>query len=250
MTRVAERQTGVRSSRARFERRARTARRRLWRAWALGLLLAALSAALVWVVAFSSVLAVTGVRVDGVSGDEAVAVRGIADDALGTPLARVDLSAIERRVSERKAIAEVTVERSWPRTLVVHAAPRTPAIVLKNPDGQLEVVDAAGVAYGTVGDRPAGVPLVNASTAAGVTPDALSAALSVVRSLPPELAHSVSDITVSSANLVTFSHGRTEVVWGGADQAQLKVRILQALLRTKPLPTLIDVSAPETPVSK
>ena len=96
--------------------------------------------------------------------------------------------------------------------------------------------------------REWGVPLVTASSDAGSSKEALKAALSLIRALPADLADQITTISVSSANLVTFKLGEVDVVWGGADQPTRKVAILRALLKTGP--TAIDVSAPDTPVTR
>lgn len=245
---VASGRRGLASSQERFGARARGVRRRPWRRWLGGLACLALTVAAGWALWYSSLLTVRSVEVDGVGAADAAAVRAIAAGSTGTQLARVDTGALERAVRARRSVADASVERSWPSTLAVHVVPRRPALVLQNPNGQLEVVDARGVAYATTTSRIAGVPLVSATSNAAVTADALTAALSVVRALPPTLGHSVRDITVSSASLVTFTTDHTQVVWGGSEQAPLKVRIISALLRQKP--RLIDVSAPRTPVSR
>ena len=58
----------------------------------------------------------------------------------------------------------------------------------------------------------------------------------------------MSGIKVSSANLITFTLGSRTVVWGGGEDSARKVAILTALLRTKA--KVIDVSAPDTPVTR
>lgn len=208
----------------------------------------AVVAVLVWLAFWSPVLAVRTVQVTGVTGADKTAVSGLVDVARGTPLARVDLGAVEERVRSRRTIAEVSVERGWPSTLRVRAVPRRPALVLKNPQGQLEVVDATGVAFGVVKTPPAGVPVVTAASTKGTTQAALESALSMIRTLPEDLASQVSAIRVSTANLVEFTLGGVKVVWGGADAADRKLEILRALLPTKP--EVIDVSAPDTPVTR
>ncbi|MFW5470266.1 cell division protein FtsQ/DivIB [Knoellia sp. CPCC 206435] len=232
----------------RFRERALERRRRPWRRalWMLASL--ALVAGLVWLTFWSPVLAVRSVEVSGVTGADRTAVAGLVGVDRGTPLARVDLDAVEQRVRTRKTIAEVSVERGWPSTLRVRTVSRQPALVLKNPQGQLEVVDSTGISYDVVTVPPAGIPVVTAASSEGTTKEALEAALSVVSTLPPALARQVSAIRVSTANLVSFTLGGVEVVWGGADAAERKLRILQALLPTKA--KVIDVSAPETPVTR
>lgn len=240
--------TGLASSRGRFQRRASAGRRRAWKlaAYAGGVL--TLLLILVWVVYFTSVFSVRSVEVDGVPTGERSVIERLAAVPMGTPLARVDASGVIARVGSRPTVSEVSVQRSWPSTLVIHATPRTPALVVRNPKGELQVVDAQGIAYTTVPVPPKGVPVATAASSAGLSKEALQAALSVVEVLPSAQRARVSDVTVSGADLVTFSLGRTRVVWGGAQQPDRKLQILQALMRTSP--KVIDVSAPETPVSR
>lgn len=223
----------------------RARRRRRGALVATGLLLALAA----WAVWFSPWFVARDVTVEGVTGSEAAAVRAAVAGRLGTPLVLVDLDAAAADVARaRRPLAEARVERSWPGTLLVRVVPRRPALVLRNPKGQLEVVDAGGLSYATVATRPAGVPLVTATGSAGMTPDALRAALGVVRVLPAGLARTVTSVTVSSADLVSFTTGTTTVRWGGAGEEERKLELVQALLRRHPRE--IDVSAPDTPVTR
>ena len=240
--------SGVASSANRFRERALSHRRRPWRRALLVALAAALVAALVWVVGWSTWLGVDRVEVTGVTGAEAQAVARLVEVPIGTPLARVDTEVVGARVRERVTVAEVSVRRSWPGTLTVEVVPRSAALVVRNPQGRLEVVDSEGVTFGTVRSAPKGVPVVTATGAEGTTQEALRSSLALLEALPPELSRSVSGIRVSSANLVTFTLGPRTVVWGGGEDSARKVAILTALLRTKA--KVIDVSAPDTPVTR
>jgi cell division protein FtsQ len=225
-----------------------SARRRPWRlaAWTLGLL--TLVGSLIWVVGFRPILVVRSVEVVGVPASEIEAIAKTAAVPMGEPLARVDDDAIAGRVSQRANLADVSIERSWPSTLVIHASPRVPVLVAKNPQGQLHVVDVNGVAFAQVRMAPKGVPMVNAASESALSKDALLAAVSVVKALPRTLQQRVSDVTVSGANLVTLRIGRTTVVWGGMNDPEKKLTVLKALLTGKP--DVIDVSAPDTPVTR
>ncbi len=239
---------GVASAAVRFEERAALARRRPWRQVLWAVLLLAVAAALAWLLWWSPVLSMRTVEVSGVTGPEAKAVAALVRVPTGTPLARVDTGAVAARVRTRISVAEVSVERSWPGTLVVRVEPRTPVVVVKNPEGQLEVVDRSGVVYRVVTRAPDGIPVVTAASDAAMTRAAVGAAIAVVEALPADLSARVSRVTVSSADLVTFHLGGVTVVWGGAGEGQRKVAIISALLRTHP--QLIDVSAPDTPVTR
>ncbi len=242
------RPTGVASAPVRFRDRAVRARRRPWRiaAWLLGV--AALGSTAVWAVFFSTLLTAQQVEVRGVTGAEATAVLQSAAVPVGAPLALIDTGAVRRRVASRLPIAAATVERHWPHTIVIQAVPRTPALAVRNSQGRLQVVDASGVAYATVSAVPRGVPLATAQSDQALTADALRAALSAMDALPADLRAGASDVVVSSADLVEFRLGKTTVVWGGADDAALKARIVAALLPKRP--HQIDVSAPDTPVTR
>lgn len=239
---------GVRSSATRFRERASARRQRPWRRMLSVLLAVAVVAALVWVLGWSSLLGVRDVDVVGVDGVEASAVADLVQVADGTPLARVDTGAVAERVRSRVSVAEVSVQRSWPSTLVVDVVARTPAIVVQNPEGQLEVVDSTGVSFAVVKEAPVGVPVVTATDSRGTSRDALKAALALLDELPPQLAEDVSAVKVSSATLVTFTLDGRTVVWGGGEEGARKVAILLALLPTKA--KTIDVSAPNTPVTR
>lgn len=236
------------SSAGRFRERELANRRRPWRRVLLALVAVGVAASIVWVLGWSSLLGVSDVEVTGVTGAEATAVAELVEVPVGTPLARVDTDAVADRVRGRVTVAEVSVRRSWPRTLAVDVVLRTPAIVVKNPQGQLEVVDAEGIAFEVVKSAPKGVPIVTARGPEGATREALLSALALLNALPPEMATQVSGITVSSANLVTFTLGKRTVVWGSGEDSVRKVAILTALLPTKA--KVIDVSAPDTPVTR
>jgi cell division protein FtsQ len=239
---------GVTSSANRFRERALSNRRRPWRRAFLVVLAAATLGLLAWVVGWSTWLGLDEVEVTGATGPEAAAVVTLVDVPMGTPLARVDTEAVGARVRERVTIAEVSVRRSWPGTLTVEVVPRSAALVVRNPQGRLEVVDAEGVSFGTVRAVPKGVPVVTATGAEGTTREALLSSLALLEALPADLAGKVSGIKVSSANLITFTLGERTVVWGGGEDSARKVAILTALLRTKA--KVIDVSAPDTPVTR
>ena len=239
---------GVASSANRFRERALSNRRRPWRRALLVVVAVATIAALAWVVGWSSWLGVDDVEVVGVTGPEADAVARLVEVPLGTPLARVDTEAVGARVRERVTVAEVSVRRSWPGTLTVEVVPRSAALVVRNPQGRLEVVDAEGVTFGTVRAVPRGVPVVTATGAEGTTREALQSSLALLEALPADLGRKVSGIKVSSANLVTFTLASRTVVWGSGEDSARKVAILTALLDTKA--KVIDVSAPDTPVTR
>lgn len=227
----------------RFAARARRSRRRpgtaLW--CLLGLLLSGAVAA--WVLFASPLLTVRTVTVTGVPTAAAAEVRQRAAVPIGRPLARVDTSAVAARALAPD-LAAVTVHRSFPATLVISVQPRVAVLAVRNPEGQVEVRDRYGIAFGTMSTPPAGVPVLDPGQRP-LTPAAVAAVSTVLQSLPTARRGEVSHVSVSDAGLVSFRLGRLEVVWGDASDSALKQRVLNALARTAR--SRIDVSAPRTP---
>jgi cell division protein FtsQ len=199
-------------------------------------------------VEFSPVLVTHSVRVEGVPVGEVSTIVGRADVPMGTPLAKVDTLAIARRVIATRTLAEVTVSRSWPSTIVISARLRVPVLAVKDPQGQVQVVDSQGDAYAIVSAPPKGVPLIS-TVESPPSKESLRAAISVLQALPSGQRSAVTDVAVLGANMVTFKLGAVSVVWGGESEPELKVKVMTDLLRQKGVGT-IDVSAPHTPATR
>jgi len=209
-------------------------------------LIVAVVAGGVWLVDFSPVLVARSVRVEGVPRGDVSSIVGQAAVPMGTPLARVDTHAVARRVIGASSLASVTVSRSYPSTIVISASPQVPFLAVKNPEGQVQVVDSQGVAYATVSTVPKGVPLIN-TVENSSSVDSMRAAMAVLRALSPDQRSQVSNVTVLGPNMVTLKLGAVTVLWGGASEPQLKVQVMTDLLRQQGV-SMINVSVPDAPV--
>lgn len=240
--------TSIDRSKARFERRAAAVRRRPRTVLAFVSAVVVLVGVLVWLVGFSSVLATRTVTVTGLADPaEQQAVADAAAVQVGTPLARLDAGGAAERVARIPTIASVSVDRSWPNTVVISVQRKVPVVAVKNPQGQLQVVDGSGVPFETVTALPPGVAQVNAASDSP-DPQGVQAAISVLQLLSPERRAQVSGVTVTSADLVTLQLGKVSVVWGGLADGPKKLAILEVLLKTNP--AVVDVSAPDTPITR
>ena len=244
--------TGLASSRTRFERRAAAARRRPRLVAGVLVALLVLAGLVAWLGWFSSVLTASRVEVRGVSASVSAQVRRSAEVPLGGPLMRVDTDAVAHRLLADKAWSAVSVGRSLPDTVVITLTPRIAVLAVRNPRGEVDVVDRDGVTFRTVATAPEGVPLVS-SGAAQVTKEGVDAALAALRSLDPSLRADVSGVSVSTADQVSFTvkakgEKRKTVVWGGAADGARKAELVKILL---PEPgSTIDVSVPSSPVTR
>lgn len=243
--------TGIPSARARFERRALAARRRPWLLAGAVATVVILVAAVIWLGWFSSVVAVRHVVVEGVPAAQGAAIRRAAHVPMGESLMRVDTNAVRSRLEQDRTLRDVRVSRQLPDTIVISGTPRVAVLAVRNPEGQVEVVDAEGVVFRTVSSPPSGVPLVTAGSAL-VTASGRQAALQALGALKPALRADVSAVVVNAADQVTFTltvkGARRTVVWGGLGDAQTKARLVEILV-SQPGST-IDVSVPESPVTR
>jgi cell division protein FtsQ len=212
-----------------------------------------LVAGALWFVWAGPLLAVSTVRVDGVSTLPAEQVQEAAGIADGTPLLQVDVDAAEARVAALPQVASVEVTRGWPQTVVITVEERVPVAVVGEP-GRRTLVDAEGVLFDSVtGDPPDGVvPLVVDTPGPG--DPATMAALTAVRALPDSLLGRVAGVAAPSPEDLSMALvDGTVVEWGTADRSPEKGAALAALVdqldsgALEPAAT-IDVTVPEAVV--
>jgi cell division protein FtsQ len=236
----------VRLARKRFARR-QWARR--WLAWrvVVGLLaFVGLVAGVVWLVFFSSVLAVKGVQVEGTGVLDPREVRHVAAVPTGAPLASVDLEAVAARVEALAPIQDVDVSRAWPDRIRIDVTERV-AVAVVDQAGVLHGVDEEGVMFRRYPSRPPSLPLLRVGAATQA--DALAEAARVVETLPAAIASRVEYVSVSTVDTISLRlrSGQT-VQWGSADESGHKAEVLAVLLRQKA--SMYDVSVPGQPVTR
>ena len=66
-----------------------------------------------------------------------------------------------QRLLADRAWSSVSVSRSLPDTVVITVTPRVAVLAVRNPRGEVDVVDRDGFTFRTVGSAPADVPLVS-----------------------------------------------------------------------------------------
>lgn len=192
-----------------------------------------------WLLLGSSLLAVRSVSVTGIHRLTAAQVLAAADVPLGRPLARLDTTAVARRVQRLDPVLRVSVTRTWPHGLHLAVVERVPVVAVTRA-GQLELLDGTGhdVALTQTSDL-----LRLAVAHASPTDPSTRAALVVLQSLPVAVRREVVSLAATSPEQVelVLSRGR-RVVWGGVDGSAAKSSELAVLLR---LPGHVyDVSAP------
>lgn len=199
-----------------------------------------------WLVGFSSVFTVTQVSVKGNSLVSADTIKAIAAVPIGTALVFTDPEPIATRVAELPEMQTVTVSRVWPNSIEIKVTERTPVFAIRSPAGEYWLVDAAGIVYHTVTAKPKDLVPVNTQT---LDIPVLRDAGIVINALPGPVRQRVTAVHVLSGdNIVLSLSGGAQVVWGSAQESELKGRVAEALLKVKA--KLYDVSSPSNPVTR
>ncbi|MFF2052154.1 FtsQ-type POTRA domain-containing protein [Leifsonia sp. NPDC058194] len=229
----------------RFTKRSRR-RRQAW--LAAGGVVAALVLG-VTLLAFSPVLALRHIEVTGASRLDPKAIEAKLGDQLGKPLPLLDQAGISHDLAAFPLIRSYTVESHPPDTIVVRVVERQPIGAVQKGSA-FTLVDAAKVPIASSEARPDGVPLI---TAAGGSAEkdagsAFAAVASVLSALPAATLAQVDTITATTKDDVSFTlrgSGAT-VVWGSAEDSELKAADLAALLVGAGGASHYDVSSPHS----
>jgi cell division protein FtsQ len=215
--------------------------------WLIGLGVFAVLALAGAVVCTTPLLGVADIRVTGAHLLTADQVRAAARVAPGTPLVRVDVAGVVRRVGGLPPVSGVTVSRSWPRTLVVRVVERTPLVTVPMGD-RYAIVDRTGTVFDWASGPPAGLPVLKLHSPGRDDP-ATRAALTVLAALPPGLRDPMAALVADAPARIRLElrDGR-QVVWGDATQNNDKARVALMLLANGQKVT--DVSAPSVVMTR
>jgi cell division protein FtsQ len=212
-----------------------------------------------WVLLISSLFDARSVAVAGTKELPADVVKAVAAVPLGTPMLRLDTTAIERRVAAVPRVANVQVRCSLDGTVRIELTERIPVAVVRRGNG-VHLVDATGTDYATVPVEPPGLPELR-SDRVGPQDAATVAALTVLTGLPDWLRAQVRSIAANSPAGVVLRLGNPpegtgrldigrsgtsrEVRWGGVEDSARKVAVLGPLLSQPG--KIYDISSPALP---
>jgi cell division protein FtsQ len=230
----------------------RTRHRRLIILVSSGVVVAVLVAVIL--AAFSPLLALRTIEVDGAGSIGVQKVREALAGQLGRPLTLVSTADVEADLAKFVQIRSVSTETVPPGTLVVRIVEREPIGVIQD-GSRFETVDAAHVSIASASSRPAGLPLIHVSPAKySSRASVFGAVAEVLGSLPADVLSRVDTISATTPDDVTFTLGAAgpTVVWGTSADSNLKSADLTKLLAlpTASSATEFDVSAPYSVVMR
>ncbi len=217
----------------------------------LGILLAALAAGYVFWLRDSSLVQVTDVTVKGADSD-AAAASAITSAAEGQSTLNFDVQALRAAVADDPNVAAVTAQPDFPHGVTVEVVVREPAGWLA--DGKGAVLAADGTVLSTGGDRPEGLPEIDAE-ATSLGARAEGPALNVAKVLgaaPPELLPQVERATADDeSGPVAELTGGLELRFGDPSRSAQKWQAAAAVLASPDFEgaEYLDVSVPGRPVA-
>jgi cell division protein FtsQ len=210
-----------------------------------------------WLVVNSPVFSVRHIRVLGnitLSADEVISLAGVSE---GENLFRLAPGDMEEALQRNPWVAEVTVEREWPSTLVLHLTERTPVGWARGSDGHRVLVAGDGTVLSAMERKPHQLPSLGSlelsldpgSHYAGPRP-----VLAVAASFAPELRRQVAGIRVGESGVNLRLRVGGTVLYGPASSTEAKNAALVSILRQVRRDDLrieyVDVRLPSAPALK
>lgn len=209
---------------------------------------------MIWAVWFSSIFAVDQVRAvksdnSSLTPEQVREVQITAGIQTGEPIAWVDADSAAQDVANLAWIKSVEVRRGWPNEIVIAVEMRTPVarVSVDNGSGGVSdiAVDSDGITFNvqnTDEQNLKDLPVIDAQG------DGLVAAVTVLTTLPPDLAQKVESMKAESRDAVELKLKSGSLVrWGSAEEPDFKAQVLSALLTRRA--EIYDVSAPELPTT-
>ena len=232
---------------AEVRRFTRRSRRRRATVITISAIVATLAAVLA-VAVYSPILALREITVDGTSQISTEDIEAALESQLGTPLALVDFDEIRDSLAAFPLIRSYVTETIPPNTMLIHIVEREAIATVATGTG-FDQIDPAGVVISSSSERP-NLPLIDAGSAA-VDSAGFTSAVEVLLAMPDSVLARVDTVTARTADDVglTLRDTTLRVVWGSADDSELKAQDLERLLAVEDCVALpvIDVSAPLAP---
>jgi cell division protein FtsQ len=223
--------------------------RRRRRAWLIGLGSLLAVGLIIVGIAYSPLMSLRRVDVVGTSRLSAAAVQASIKGQLGTPLPLINFGAVKKDLASFSLIQSYSTETRPPGTLVIRIVERQPVGVLQTAQG-FQLVDQAGIVISTTPDKPGGYPIIVTAGKGAAAKTSFASSAAVLAALPQSVLPQVASITATTEDNVTLTlTGGKTVVWGSAQQSDLKAADLSALLKAAPDAGSYDVSSPESPVT-
>lgn len=209
--------------------------------------------------AYTPLLGISTIEVDGASGDTESAIRSAVASAKGTAALRLDTAALARKVDAKAGVADARVDTRWPSTLVVSVSmARRVAYIASEPIGgaeaeQVMIISEEGEVIGLEPQVPQDMLRIDGfapeAELGSKVPDSAMAAVRTAAMVNERLEAWVIAVSVDGSDQVRLklaNHG--QVIIGDTTDLASKLRSTESLLSgqvTLACLSTIDVRIPE-----
>ncbi|MGP9694960.1 cell division protein FtsQ/DivIB [Brachybacterium sp. AOP25-B2-12] len=198
-------------------------------------------------------LRVQDITVEGRGYVDAQEVDRAVAGARGTSVLMLPTGSLAAAVERVPGVRTAEVHRDWPGGMRVVLTERVPLALVTEADGTTAPVDADGVRLPAAAQQGAALVPLTVGPGSQDADGATRTMLAVLDSLPEDLRGRVSGISATTTSDVTLTvaldgGASKSVVWGDAQDADLKARVTAALLPREG--TVIDVTSPVAPVTR
>lgn len=204
-----------------------------------------------WVLFFSPLFAVKADKLEVTITDPAgvidpAVVHQISQQAVDTPILRVNTTDISDQLRQNPEISSASVATSFPHSMTVTVTAVDPVACIGSADA-CTAVDRDGHELARISDEARAVLPVISMTLNEDTRHRVSGLLDALAALPDQVRASVQEASISDSGLIEFTTDTTTVKWGDASNNETKAQVLAALLQT--CASTIDVTVPTAPVT-
>ena len=216
----------------------------------IGLVVAVVLGAVVWLFLFSSVFRLEPGNISVVGANEWVSesqVLDIARQQSGKSLFLVSDGAVEKQIKAIPGVTSAKSKKQLPNSLEVTIKAQKPAAMLKTSEDHMTAVDSKGRVLNSVsGVSVEGIPVIEVQN--------VDASLSR-RPIKESMRNSITKVTAATQDSITteLNGGDRVIVWGDSSDLKLKKAVVDKIVND---PNVIgdkhnvDVSAPLRPIIK
>ena len=220
----------------------------------IGLVVAVVLGAVVWLFLFSSVFRLEPGNISVVGANEWVSesqVLDIARQQSGKSLFLVSDGAVEKQIKAIPGVTSAKSKKQLPNSLEVTIKAQKPAAMLKTSEDHMTAVDSKGRVLNSVsGVSVEGIPVIGS-----LSRRPIKEALKILSSLPESMRNSITKVTAATQDSITteLNGGDRVIVWGDSSDLKLKKAVVDKIVND---PNVIgdkhnvDVSAPLRPIIK
>lgn len=226
----------------------------------VGIAVAAVLGAVIWLLFFSSVFRLEPSNISVAGANEWVSesqVLDIARQQSGKSLFLVSDSAVEKQIKSIPGVTSAESKKHLPNSLEVTIKAQKPAAMLKTGENHMTAVDSKGRVLNSVsGVSVEGIPVIEVQDVdVSLSKRPIKEALRILSSLPESMRGSITKVTAATQDSITteLNGGDRVIVWGDSSELKLKKAVVDKIIND---PNVIgdkhnvDVSAPLRPIIK